>query len=150
MILVVDKPKKPRATKAAQHRVPTRTIVNFGVDALLLVVFTALCGVSLVVRFVFPAPTVADGYSVWGRGYDAWTGLQVGLLGGMALVVLVHVMLHWTWVCNVALLPWPQFSGSKAKVNEGSMTLYGVALLVVILVAIGVFVAFAGLAIRAP
>lgn len=125
----------------------SRTIVNFSLDALLLGVFVSLAAASLVMRFVFPAATVADGYTIWGLGYDAWSNIQFGLLALLALAVVVHVMLHWSWVCNVVAARLRR-DGDKRKLDDGVMTLYGVALLIAVFGAIGLLVAAAALGLR--
>ncbi len=33
--------------------------------------------------------------------YGQWCSIQFGLLSLLGLGILVHVMLHWTWVCSV-------------------------------------------------
>jgi hypothetical protein len=33
--------------------------------------------------------------------YDQWAGLQFGLIATPALGLLLHVMLHWNWVCGI-------------------------------------------------
>lgn len=125
----------------------SRTIVNLALDALLLAVFVGLAAVSLVTRFVFPAATVADGYTIWGLGYDAWAGIQFGLLALVAAAVVVHVMLHWSWVCNVIAARLRR-EADKRKLDDGIMTLYGVGLLIVVFGAIGLVVAAAALSVQ--
>ena len=122
--------------------------VNLVLDAALLVVFVALCFAAVVVRFVFPPGPVAKGWTLWGLDYDAWGGIQFGLVAAMALGVLVHVMFHWSWVCNMAA---GRFLGSrKGRVDDGLQTIYGVGLLIVLLNVIGISVAAAMLTITGP
>ena len=58
----------------------------------------------------------------------------------MVLLVLIHVMLHWSWVCGVLstrILARRTVPGgppaTKRKIDEGVQTLYGVALLMIVL-----------------
>jgi hypothetical protein len=120
--------------------------INLALDALLLVAFTALVAVAVVVRFVFPPGPAAAGWTLWGLDYDAWSGIQFGLLAALAAGILVHVMFHWSWVCNLIA----SRLVSKGRVDDGMQTIYGVGLLIVLLNAIGVFVAAAVLTIRSP
>ncbi len=126
----------------------SRTIVNFLLDAVLLAVLTALIAVGLVVQFVFPPATNAAGWTLWGYSYNAWSRWQFGLAGILTLGVLVHVMLHWTWVCGVVVNKLMRRKIQSAQPDDGTRTLYGVATLIVLLAVIGVVVAAANLAIQ--
>jgi hypothetical protein len=96
--------------------------------------------VSAVLRFVFPAPTRADHWKLWGWGYDQWSDFQFGCLCALALGVLLHVMLHWNWVCSVLTA---QILKTRERINESMQTIYGVGLLIVVLhlILIGVIAA---------
>ena len=89
---------------------------------------------------------------MWGWGFDRWTELQFWLICGLALGVLVHLMLHWTWVCGVVwgkLLP--PVSGRRRKLpDDGIRTLTGVGLLIVLLNIVGAAVAATALTIQRP
>ena len=127
----------------------SRTILNFWLDSLLLLMFLLLVWVSVVLRFVFPAATNAAGWMLWGWTYLQWSGFQFIVLCLMVLGVLLHVMLHWSWVCGVMitrLLP----RGEKKARDDGSWTLYGVGLLIVILNVMGAAIAAAALMIQSP
>jgi hypothetical protein len=140
------KPPTPKAMPAA--RKTNWADINFWLDAALLLVFTALCGCATIVRFVFPAGQIASGWKLWGADYDQWCNLQYGLLSVLAAGILVHVMLHWSWVCNVAASRFGR--DKKARIDEGTQTLYGVGLLIVLLNAIAIAVAAAALMIQRP
>lgn len=125
----------------------SRTTLNFLLDTLLLIVFTILIAVTVVVRFVFPPGTQADRWVLWGHGYDAWVGLLFNLLALFTLGVLVHVMLHWTWVCGVAGSRLTKLKGRPVRIDDAAQTVYGVGLLILLLSSIGTFVAAASLRI---
>lgn len=126
----------------------SRTTVNFLLDALLLVVFTSLAATSVVVRFVFPPGTQADRWILWGHGYDAWVGLQFNILALLALGILFHLMLHWSWVCGVAANRLSKWGGRTIHIDEANQTVYGVGLLVVLFTLIGLVTAAASLQIE--
>lgn len=124
----------------------TRSQVNFLLDALLLVMFCAIMATAVIVRFIFPPGPDAAGWRLWGHGYHDWCTFQFGLIAAFALGILVHLMLHWSWVCGIAVT---QFSRSKrTKMDEGTQTLVGVGLLIVLLNIIGLCVAVAALSIQ--
>lgn len=126
----------------------SRTTVNFLLDALLLAVFTALAATSVVVRFVFPPGTQADRWTLWGHGYDAWVGLQFNILAFLALGILFHLMLHWSWVCGVATNRLSKWFGRTIRIDEANQTVYGVGLLVAVFTLIGLVAAAASLHLK--
>jgi hypothetical protein len=96
---------------------------------------------------VFPRATHAGGWTLWGLDYDAWSDVQVGLLGTILLAILVHIMLHWNWVCSVIAT---RLLGRSGKLDDGIQTLYGVGALIAFIVsATGLLIA-AELMIRPP
>ena len=121
--------------------------INLLLDAALLVTFTALCFAAVVVRFVFPPGPAAAGWTLWGLDYDAWGGIQFALLAILAGGILVHVMLHWSWVCNVVA---SRLAGRGARVDDGLQTIYGVGLLIGLLLAVGAALAVATLTVKGP
>jgi tetrahydromethanopterin S-methyltransferase subunit G len=126
----------------------SRTLLNFILDTLLLVTFLSMGVTGVVVRFVFPPGTQADGWTLWGSGYDAWVGLWFNILAALAVMVLVHVMLHWSWVCGVVAQRISKRLGRTVRIDEANQTLYGVGLLVVLFTASGIVVGAAQWSIR--
>lgn len=126
----------------------SRTVLNFLLDSLLLAAFAVLVWSAVVVRFVFPPGTSAGGWLLWGLGYDQWVSLQFAMVAILALGVLIHVMLHWTWVCGFVAARLGR--GKKAKLDDGTQTLYGVGLLIVIVNILGLAIAAAALSVQGP
>lgn len=128
-----------------------RTLINFWLDLTLLILFLAGLWSSFVIRFVFPPGTLADGWFLWGWTYDQWTDFRFLLICLFALAVLVHVMLHWSWVCGVItsrLLR--RTDGKRRHWDDGTRTLYGVGLLVVLFNILGLAFAAAVLSVQGP
>ena len=142
-------PRVHRPESAADKRAAwSWSDINLALDILLLVVFIALGTVAVIVRFVFPPGPAAKGWTLWGFDYDAWSGVQFALLAGLAVGILVHVMFHWSWVCNVLA---SRFLRTRSgRVDDGLQTIYGVGLLIVLLNVIGITVAAAMLTIKGP
>ena len=125
----------------------SRAQVNFLLDALLLVLFCAIMATAVIVRFVFPPGPDAAGWQLWGHHYHEWCTFQFGLIAALALGILVHVMLHWSWVCGIVMM---QLARSKrAKLDDGTQTIVGVGFLIVLLNIIGLVIAAAALSIQA-
>lgn len=137
--------------RSSGHRRVSRTAVNFLLDFSLLVAFLGLIWNTAVLRFVFPPATSATGWALWGFNYDDWSGFQFVLVCVLLLGVLLHVMLHWSWICGVIAARVPRPKGQKSpRPDEGAQTLYGVGLIIVIVNAIGLMLAAAALSIRSP
>jgi hypothetical protein len=126
----------------------SRTILNFLLDSLLLATFAVLVWSAVIVRFVFPPAYDSRGWTLWNLTLDQWISFQFGMVAILALGVLLHVMLHWSWVCGVIAARISRHK--KAKIDDGTQTLYGVGLLIVILNVLGLATAAAALMIRSP
>jgi hypothetical protein len=138
----------PPATRVASKRQGwSWSLINLLLDAALLVMFMALCFAAVVVRFVFPPGPAAADWTLWGLDYDAWGGIQFSLLAILAGGILVHVMLHWSWVCNVIAA---RLAGRGGKVDDGLQTIYGVGLLIGLLIVLGSALAAAVLTVHGP
>lgn len=124
----------------------SRAWINFWLDSLLLCLFCALMAVSTIVRFVFPPIAESRSWRLWGGNLHDWSDLQFGLIAALALAILVHVMLHWNWVCG--LLAAKLSCNRKGRVDEALQTIYGVGLLIVLLTLIGGVIAAAQLTIE--
>lgn len=108
----------------------SRTVVNFWLDCVLAVTFVLLCWVSAVLQFLFPAGVDAAGWTLWGGTADDWRNIQFGVLCTLGLGIVLHVMLHWSWVCGVVAT---KLLGRKSAKDDASQTLWGVGTLVVVL-----------------
>ena len=126
----------------------SRTTINFWLDTLLLLLFLVLSWVAVVTRFIFPPGPDATGWRLWGWDYDHWCGIQFAVLCTLGLAILIHVMLHWTWVCGVVASRLGQ--KKSASRDDGSRTLWGVGLLIVVFNLVGLAVAAATLMVEAP
>lgn len=126
------------STKSGSNRRGGRrvsvSVINFWIDLSLLALLLVLGWVSAVLQFVFPAPTAAAGWSLWGVGYDRWHDVQFAVLCLFAAGIVLHVMMHWNWVCSVIAT---QIVRSRHRPDEGMRTIYGVATLIVLLHLIG-------------
>jgi hypothetical protein len=125
----------------------SRTLINFCLDATLLAITLGVIWTTCVLRFVFPPASRAGGWTLWRVDYDGWSNVQAGLLGVIALAILVHIMLHWNWVCSVIATRLLRRGG---KVDDGIQTLYGVGTLIAFVLATTALLIAAQLMIRPP
>ncbi|MCC7291682.1 MAG: DUF4405 domain-containing protein [Phycisphaerales bacterium] len=111
----------------------SRSGVNFLVDVLLLASLLAFLFTGGVLLFVFPVPAESAGWFVWGLDYLTWLRLHLALTGWFVLVVLLHVILHWTWVCGFIMARLARRSHPAKALPDGVRTLYGVCVLIALL-----------------
>lgn len=141
----------PTESRPATKKYWTKTNINFWVDFFLLLVFMVLCWSAVIVRFVFPPALRTEGWTLWGLDYQTWSDVQFATLCVLSAGILLHVMLHWTWVCSVAANLMRKKDAPKAgQLDGGTRTLWGVGLLIVIFNILGVGVAVAALTIEGP
>lgn len=129
----------------------SRTLLNFWLDTSLLILFLAWLWLAFVVRLVFPPGTLAEGWLLWGLTYDQWFEFEFWTLCFFALAVLIHIMLHWTWVCGVITSKIiRRRDGTKRQWSDGERTLFGVGLMVVLFNVLGLAFAAAMLMVQRP
>ena len=138
---------EPGESTRQPRRKLSMALVNFWLDASLLVTVTFVGCIAAMMQVVFPAPTMAAGWSLWGLTYNQWHDLQFGSICFCGLVILLHVMLHWNWVCNVV---GAQILRIKGRPDDGKQTIYGVATLIAVLSLILAAIVAAMLTVHEP
>lgn len=129
----------------------TRPGLNFLVDAFILLLFVALLWLTAVTHFIFPHGAAGESATLWGVGYSGWNALYLMIMAMFGLGVLLHLILHWTWVCSFVSSRVAQYLGRKSQLPpDGVRTLYGVGVLAGVLVLLGVLLALAQLQIHVP
>ena len=84
---------------------------------------------------------------MWGLDYDRWHDVQFAILCLFAAGIVLHVMMHWNWVCSVIAT---QIVRARQRPDEGMQTIYGVATLIVLLHLIGAGVIAAMFGVHQP
>lgn len=135
-----ERPQGRRKTKS-------RVILNFWLDALLLVTVVFIGWVSAVLHIVFPAPTAADGWILWGLSFDQWNDVRSTALCLCALLALEHVVLHWNWVCSTIAT---RIFRTKTRPDEATQAVYGVGTFIVVMLIVFGSVVAAMLSVRQP
>ena len=126
-------------------------MINFWLDSILLVSFSTLIWISVVVQFVFPPAEAASGYTLWGRSLSQFMDLQFGVLAFFFVGIVLHLMLHWSWICGVLGSRLLRARGGKKRtMKDGQRTIFGVGLMIVLLNIMGLGIAIAALSLRAP
>ena len=141
------RPSRREQTFLSRHQ----TIINFWLDSLLLLNFLLLVWVSVIVQFIFPPATTASGYTLWGMAVGGWMDIQFGVLAIFCLGILLHLMMHWSWVCGVLSTRFMRtWNGKKRVMDDGQRTILGVGLMIVLLNIMGLGIAAAALAMESP
>ena len=138
-------PNKPSpVTQESQGRWLSKTLVNFWVDASLLIVFLVLLWVTVVLYFLFPPGRAYENLTLWGGTAEYWRGFQFWVFCVFAVDILLHVMLHWTWVCSVVS---KHILHQKPTRDDGIQTIIGVGVLIAIIhiIAAALFAAWLGM-----
>lgn len=78
-----------------------RNRINLLLDIVSLLVFLALLETGLLIRYVLPpGSTGGRGLSLWGWSRHDWGRVHWWLAVGLVALMLVHVALHWQWICT--------------------------------------------------
>jgi hypothetical protein len=119
------------------------TIVNFWLDVILLILFMIQAWLFAVIHVVFPRGAGSE-WKIWGATPLDWAETLFAVYCVFGLAIVVHVMFHWSWICGVISTKLLQ---RKARKDDGSQTLIGVGVIVVLahLLIAGILLAKVGL-----
>lgn len=80
-------------------------------------------------------PPPADGRPavlLWGWGHAEWSWLNFFLTMAFAVAVLVHLILHWTWVVQFVSYRLFRRGQTATKIDSGTQTIYGVGFMITV------------------
>lgn len=106
-------------------------LLNFWIDAALFVTIIFVMWVSVMLQVIFPAPTTAAGWKLWGLTYDQWRNVQFGAQCAFALLAIEHLVLHWNWVISIIAT---KVMRLKQRPDEGVQVVMGVGTFIAVLV----------------
>jgi len=116
---------RPRGSFWSRHS----TLINFWLDALLLILFMVQAWIIAVLYAVFPRGAGKE-WTIWGANAADWFDALFVTFCVFSAAIVVHVMFHWGWVCGVVST---RILRRKAGKDDGSQTLIGVGLIVVLI-----------------
>ena len=122
------------------------TIINFWLDVMLLIVFMIQAWIFTVLHLVFPRGAGAD-WKIWGGTPLDWSETLFTTYCVFAVGIVLHVMLHWAWICGVVAT---RLLGRKAGKDDGSHTLIGVGVIVLLVHLLGIGILAAKVAMIGP
>jgi uncharacterized membrane protein len=83
--------------------------------------------------------------------YDTWSRIAFGSLAVFVLGVLLHLILHWTWICGFIASRLTKYTRRQVKVPpDGVRTIYGVTLLIAVLMGLAAILTIAEISIHVP
>ena len=124
-----------------------RTLVNFSLDAVVLLLMTTVISTGLIMGFLLPpgsgrldVEAHGDGQTgrpisvLWGLGRHDWGDVHFWLSMALITGALIHLALHWRWIVAMITRPTPGLTDSqrRRRVVGGVM---GLALVAVIIAA---------------
>jgi hypothetical protein len=109
-----------------------KNTLNFIVDLLTLLAILAMIGTGLIMYFTLPPGSGSRGLILWGLGRHDWGDVHFWSSVALGALLVLHVALHWAWVCGTIrrLVHGP--SGARGGGRSGLDNLYGVAFLIVL------------------
>ena len=115
-----------------------RNMLNFLIDAVSAGVMLGMIATGLVIRFVLP-PGSGSRRLLWGLGRHDWGDVHFWLAVAVGVAVVVHIALHWQWVCVTTLRFVP---GREGRATPGALrrNTGGIALLLLLAGLFGGFV----------
>ena len=120
-----------------------RSTLNFVVDLVTLLVMFGMIATGLVIRFVLPPGTGGRhggvGKALWGMGRHDWGDVHFWLSAAIGVLLLIHVALHWAWVCTSVQRIVRGGRSDAAKSSPRTRNLYGVGFLLAIIIAFAGF-----------
>lgn len=109
----------------------TRTSTNFWLDLVSLVVMLGLVGTGGLMHFVLP-PGTGHSLALLGLGRHDFGEMHWYLAIAAVVLLVVHLLLHWSWVCGVV----GKAVGSSAP-SRRAQTTWGLSLLFGVVVLLG-------------
>ncbi|MBS0206097.1 MAG: hypothetical protein JSS49_24655 [Planctomycetes bacterium] len=122
------------------------TIINFWLDVLLLILFLIQAWMFAVLHAVFPRGAGSD-WTIWGATPLDWSEALFTTFCVFSFAIVVHVMFHWSWICGVVAT---RLLGRKAGKDDGTQTLIGVGVIVVLVHLLVGGILLAKVALTAP
>jgi len=128
-----------------------RNTFNYIIDVLTFVVFLLLIITGLLIYYVLPPCGNCSGVSsdceaelkLWGLGRHSFGGIHFYLSLATIGLVVVHIALHWSWVCQITC----RFLGLKS-IRADRQNLFGSVFLAMVVFVIIFLLYFAKLQAR--
>lgn len=109
-----------------------RQILNLVIDTAALLVMLAMVATGFLLKWVLPPGSRGgQGLQLWDTTRHDWGDLHFWLAVALLLLMFVHVLLHWSWVCALVARLARGTSSGGAVVAHARQWLYGISFLIV-------------------
>jgi len=115
-----------------------RNTLNLLIDLVSAIVMFGMIATGLIIRFALP-PGSGRSRLLWTWGRHDWGDVHFWLAAAAGVLLLVHVALHWQWICNMTLRFFRR--GASERIYPGALG-RNTAGAVLVLVLIGLFAGF--------
>lgn len=115
-----------------------RNTLNLLIDLVSAIVMFGMIATGLIIRFALP-PGSGRSRLLWTWGRHDWGDVHFWLAVAAGVLLLVHVALHWQWVCNMTLHFFRRAEGDRAYPGALGRNIAGAVLVVML---IGMFAGF--------
>ena len=127
-----------------------RKNLNFAIDAVSLLVMLAMVVTGIVIHYLLPAGSGGRGgtgkLTLWGAGRHEWGEVHFWLAIATVVLIAVHVVLHWAWVCGV-FSSWSKGAGTPSRTRR---RLYGLGAAVAMTTLVAGFVVVGSFSVAEP
>lgn len=117
-----------------------RNLLNFFVDLVSLLAMLVLIVTGTWLWLVLPPGSRGGhGLELWGWGRHDWGDLHFWTAAVLVGLMILHVALHWDWVCAVIRIQLLGRKDHQKKPSATTQNLYGVAFLIILILFVGGF-----------
>jgi hypothetical protein len=120
-----------------------RSSFNFALDFVTLLLMLVMISTGLIIRFVLPPGTggrEGGGQRLWAWGRHDWGDLHFWLAVSLGALLVVHVAMHWSWVCGLLRRRRSAPPGISRPVSHAARNVSGVSFLVLLAAGIAALV----------
>jgi hypothetical protein len=107
---------------------------NFVLDIVSLALMLGMIATGLIMEYALPPGS--GGKALWGFGRHAWGDLHFWIAIALLAAIVLHLALHWSWVCASVRRAWPWSRDRDVNRRPGDGAI-GWAALVVFLLLVG-------------